>query len=258
MSTRIGHEVKLATSVATTFLRGGVGVVARPAASRPALLFELYEFEACPYCRLVREALTELDLDVIIYPCPKGGRRFRPVVAEQGGKQQFPFFIDPNTGRQFYESADIVRYLFETYGSGSLPLHWRWIELQQLGSGLAGLARGSAGRRASTRVAGGAPGQLLELYSFESSPFARLVRERLCELEIPYILRSTGRTTAVDWVPPALRDALKLASAPETVNRLALQQRAGRISIPYLIDPNTGIEMAESARIIDYLDQTYG
>ena len=114
MATRIGHEMNLATSVAATFLRGGVGVIARPAAARPPLLFELYEFEACPYCRLVREALTELDLDVIVYPCPKGGRRYRPVVVEKGGRVQFPFFVDPNTGRQFYDSAEIVRYLFET------------------------------------------------------------------------------------------------------------------------------------------------
>lgn len=32
----------------------------------------LYEFEACPFCRKVREAITILDLDVIFYPCPRG------------------------------------------------------------------------------------------------------------------------------------------------------------------------------------------
>lgn len=26
----------------------------------------------CPFCRKVREAITLLDLDVMIYPCPKG------------------------------------------------------------------------------------------------------------------------------------------------------------------------------------------
>ncbi len=42
---------------------------------------EHYEFG------LVREALTELDLDAIIYPCPKGGVRFRQKAQELGGKQ---------------------------------------------------------------------------------------------------------------------------------------------------------------------------
>jgi len=255
---RIGFELDLATSLAATVLRGGLGLVARPSERRPPLLFDLYEFEGCPYCRLVREALTELDLDAMIYPCPKGGQRFRPRVAELGGKTQFPYFVDPNTGRALYESADIIAYLFETYGPGKLPLHWQWIALQQIGSGLAGLPRSSAGRRAASPPAQQLPEQPLELFSFESSPFARLVRERLCELELPYVLRSCGRTSARDWLPPEVRDALKIEAHAATVNRRALEARTGRISIPYLIDPNTGVEMAESRQILDYLAQTYG
>ena len=46
----------------------------------------------------VREALTLLDLDVLIYPCPKGGTTFRPRARELSGKEQFPFLVDPNTG----------------------------------------------------------------------------------------------------------------------------------------------------------------
>ena len=38
----------------------------------------------------------------------------------------------------------------------------------------------------------------------------------------------------------------------------ALAARAGRISIPYLVDPNTGTEMGESRDILEYLDRTYG
>jgi glutathione S-transferase len=256
--TRTGFELDLATSLAATLMRGGLGTFARPAQRRPALLFELYEFEGCPYCRLVREALTELDLDALIFPCPKGGTRYRPRALEIGGKQQFPLLVDPNTGRSMYESADIITYLFETYGPGKLPLHWQWIGVQQVASGFAGLPRASAGRRAAPHRSDRVPAQPLELYSFESSPFARLVRERLCELELPWILRSCGRTTASDWLPPQVRDALKVEPQPGTVNRLTLQARAGRISIPYLVDPNTGIEMAESRAILDYLDETYG
>jgi glutathione S-transferase len=257
-STRGGFELDLATSIAATVLRGGFGLLARPAGRRPPLLFELYEFEGCPYCRLVREALTELDLDALVYPCPKGGRRYRDRVAALGGKTQFPYLVDPNTGRALYESADIIAYLFETYGPGELPLHWQWIGLQQVASGLASLPRSGAGRRAADRPERPAPAEPLELYSFESSPFARLVRERLCELELPYVLRSCGRANARDWVPPQLRDALGIEARPETLNRQALAARAGRISIPYLVDPNTGVEMAESRAILEYLDRTYG
>ncbi|MEQ8484476.1 MAG: glutathione S-transferase N-terminal domain-containing protein [Pseudomonadales bacterium] len=244
--------IDLAGSLATTALRAGMGTMASPAAHRPTWLFELYEFEGCPYCRLVREALTELDLDALIYPCPKDGTRYRPRAAELGGKMQFPFFVDPGAGVQLYESADIVRYLFETYGGRDLPWHWRATALQQAGSAIAGLPRAWAGVRVAPSQP---PQQPLELYSFEASPFARLVRERLCELEIAYVLRSVGRSSPGDWVVPAVREAMRWTYEPETVNRKALLARAGRVSIPYLVDPNTGVEMAESADILAYLDR---
>ncbi|MEZ5560170.1 MAG: glutathione S-transferase N-terminal domain-containing protein [Pseudomonadales bacterium] len=250
----LGYELNLAGSLVTTFLRAGAGVITQPAAERPSYLFELYEFEGCPYCRLVREALTELDLDTLVYPCPKGGERFRPKVISRGGKAQFPYLVDPNTGREMYESAEIVAYLFETYGRRALPWYWRLMELQKLGSGIAGLARLGAGMNARpSRL----PERPLELYSFEASPFARPVRELLCELELPYVLRSVGRSTLSDWVPPTLREVLSVEPHPETVNRRALLERSGRLSIPYLVDPNTGTELAESSDILEYLEETY-
>lgn len=246
-------RANLAGSMLVTTLRGGYGVTAMPARTRPELLFELWEFEACPYCRIVREALTELDLDTIIRPCPEGGLRFRPELERRGGKQQVPYFRDPCTGVEMYESADIVTYLFETYGSG-VPLHWRLPLLAQMGSALAGLPRALAGRTARpSRM----PQQPLELFSFEASPFARPVRETLCELELPYVLRSVGRATLSDWMPPGLRRTLDVTPRPRTPNRRALLERTGEISIPYLIDPNTGIEMKESAEIVTYLEEQY-
>jgi len=241
-------------SLAMTTARLGAGVVAEPRTSRPTYLLELYEFEACPYCRIVREALTELDLDALIRPCPKGGTRFVPDLIAKGGKRQVPYLVDPATGREMYESADIITYLYEMYGGGTVPLRWRAATLQQFGSALAGLWRLGAGSHARPSVA---PAQPLELYSFESSPFARLVRERLCELELPYVLRSVGRSTATDWLPPGVRDALRVKPEPKTLNRQLLLQRAGRITVPYLVDVNTGVEMGESAEILAYLEQTY-
>jgi glutathione S-transferase len=245
----------LASSLAVTALRMGAGVSTRPRTSRPAQVLELYEFEACPYCRIVREVLTELDLDAVIRPCPVGGTRFRPEVIERGGKAQFPYLIDPAAGTAMYESGDIVAHLWKTYGQGGVPARWRAPGVQQLGSALAGLWR--LGRGATARPSK-PPAAPLELYSFESSPFARLVRERLCELEIPYVLRSVGRTQPSDWLPPAVRDALGRQPEPETLNRRELLERAGRITVPYLVDPNLGVEMGESAAIIHHLETHYG
>lgn len=248
------RQAALAGSFMATLLRGGVGVAARPAAVRPTALFELYEYEGCPYCRLVREALTELDLDALVHPCPKGGKRFRPRAIALGGQAQFPFFVDPNTNRRLYESADIINYLFETYAHAVPPPHWQVMPLQKFGSMLAAGARLGAGVRARPSVA---PDEPLELYSFEASPFARPVRERLSELELPYVLRAAGRRTATDWVPPRLRELLALQPDPGTNNRRILLERAGRISIPTLFDPNTATVLGDSGEILDYLDRTY-
>ena len=46
----------------------------------------------------------------------KGSTR-RPELAERGGKELFPYLIDPNTGTEMYESDDINAYLRQTYGA---------------------------------------------------------------------------------------------------------------------------------------------
>lgn len=248
-------RINLASSTLATFLRTGMGVSAEPAPNKPDALLELYDIEGSPYCRLVREALTELDLDAMIYPCPRGGTRYRPAAIELGGKAQFPLLLDPNTGTQMYESLDIVEYLFETYGNRPLPIKWRAGAIQVLGSFMTDAARLASGTQAR---ASQAPDTPLELYSFESSPYARMVRDALCELEIAYVLRSAGRTRLSDWVPPIVRDSMNLRPDPELENRRDLLERAGRVSIPYLVDPNAGVEMGESKAIVEYLEETYG
>ncbi len=246
--------INLATSMLSTLARATHGIQSRPAAARPGRLLQLYDIENCPYCRLVREVLTELDLDAEILPCPKGGQRFRPEVVERGGKAQFPYLVDPNTGEAMYESLDIVAYLFETYGRRRLPVRWRAGRLQTLGSMLASAPRLGQGMEARP---GRAPELRLELYSFESSPYARPVRERLCELEIPYVLRNCGRTRLDEWLLPPVREALGVIPRSTVENRRHLQQQEGRVAIPYLYDPNTAHGLFESAAILEYLEQTY-
>jgi glutathione S-transferase len=246
--------INVATSMMSTLVRGTTGISSQPAAEKPEQLLELYDIENCPFCRLAREALTELDLDVIIYPCPKEGERYRPELVERGGKAQFPYLVDPNTGVEMYESLDIVAYLYETYGQRPLPLKWRVGGLQTFGSMMASAPRL---RRGMYHQTGDLPEKLLELYSFESSPYARPVRELLCELEIPYIVRNCGRTQLQEWLLPPIRDALNITPDSKLDNRRQLQQEEGRVAIPYLRDPNTDQGLFESTAILEYLNETY-
>ena len=115
------HALDSVGSLAASLVGGPWGVQISRTARQPELLLEVYEMENCPHCRVVRNTLTELDLDAQIFPCPKGGKRFRPEVKARGGKAQFPYLHDPNTGARLYESTDIVAYLYETYAGGGGP-----------------------------------------------------------------------------------------------------------------------------------------
>jgi glutathione S-transferase len=102
------------------------------------------------------------------------------------------------------------------------------------------------------------PEFLLELYSFESSPYARPVRELLCNMEIPYILRSCGRTEMQEWLLPPMRAKMNVQPESKLANRRQLQAEEGKVSIPYLYDPNTERGLFESGDILVYLQNTYG
>jgi glutathione S-transferase len=102
------------------------------------------------------------------------------------------------------------------------------------------------------------PPRPLVLYSFESSPYSRPVRERLCELELAYLLRNTPKGALTDLGPPLVRDLLLKTEKGTTRHRAWLAEHTGRVQLPYLIDPNTGVAMYESADIVAYLDATYG
>ena len=245
----------LTTSMLSTLLRGTSGIRCEPAAAKPKALLQLYDMENCPYCRIVREVLTELGLDAEIYPSPKGGTRFRPVAQQLGGKAQFPYLVDPNTGEELYESMSIIQYLFDNYAFRPVPLKWKLGSLQKLGSNLASVPRTRRGMRARP---GKLPRQMLELYSFEGSPYARPVRELLCEMEIPYVLRSVGRTELEEWLLPTVRKALKITPDSQLENRQILQAEEGQVSVPYLVDPNTDTRLFESAEIMAYLKSQYG
>jgi glutathione S-transferase len=63
------------------------------------------------------------------------------------------------------------------------------------------------------------------------------VREKLCSLELPYLLHNVGKGSP---------------------SRAAFERRSGRMMVPFLVDPNASVEMFESADIVRYLEATYG
>lgn len=216
-------------------------------------LLKLYDMEGCPYCRLAREALTELDLDAEIIPVPKGYNEVRDELKALGGKVQMPYLVDENTGVQMYESLDIVNYLYSEYGNGRQRNQLMHI-LAEISSMLTSATRIGKGTHYAPAKQ---PEKPLELYSFESSPFSRPVRERLSELGIPYILRNLGKQQMSDMGPPEFRFTTKPYVPLPGSKREDMNNKTGKVQVPYLIDPNTGEEMFESWDIIEYLDRTY-
>ena len=228
------------SSFAATLVRLGRGLysrVTRDQRTAPKHLLELYDFEACPYCRKVREALSELDLDYLEHPTAQGSPH-RADLKKLGGKIQVPFLVDRNTGTQLYESDDIIAYLNEHYGAGkrvgwSLPVP---SFVDDAVSAVASVPRlGRGGRCRTTPERDGI--EPLILYNMEGSPYCRKVRETLCELDLDYIVRNVPK------------------GSPQ---RAELQKRGGKVQVPYLIDPNTGDEMYESDDIVAYLEDKYG
>ncbi|KAG2282686.1 hypothetical protein Bca52824_053906 [Brassica carinata] len=222
-SQQSNHALEVATSSLASIARllwgSRVSSMSTDVSSSPPLRLQLFEFEACPFCRREREAMTELHLSVEVYPCPKGSVRHRELVRRSGGQEMFPFLIDPNTDTSMYESGDIVKYLFNQYGNGRGP---------------------STGLLESTLFTGwmptllraDPPPQMLELFSYENNSYTRLVREALCELELPYVLHNIGEGST------------------------RMRSLSGSDKVPFLVDPNTGVQLGDYQKILAYLFKT--
>lgn len=252
------HTLNVLGSVVASSLRLWRGTMGRRESDQPAELPILFDRENAEACRLVREALTELNLDVMILPVPEGGRRFCERLRTLSGDTAVPFLLDPNTGEQRGGAASINAYLFERYGHGSAipsalqPSPWS-LRLARL----AGQVRGEHGRQ-STPSSARQDVQPLTLYSFESSPYSRPVRERLCELELPYRLVNLSKQQRADLGPAVQRLHLGDYRPLPGSKRERFLAVHGRVQVPYLEDPNTGIALFESRAILRYLETTYG
>lgn len=228
-------------SFAASLVRGPRGMLVKKACvenpPRPDEPLELYEFEACPFCRKVREEMNELDLAYVSRTCAQGAVDNRQFVRQRGGKSSFPFLVDPNTGVEMYESEDIIDYLAETYGAGRMPLGPQVAPINTVFAALSSAVRPKGGRVREGLENRQQPAELPVLYNFELSPYCRKVREKFNELNLDYRVENVAR---------------------RSTRRPELIERGGKMQVPYLVDPNTGVEMYESDDIVEYLEEEYG
>jgi glutathione S-transferase len=183
-----------------------------------------------------------LDLEVEIRPCPQGASATRAALLKEGSKVQVPYLKDPNNSPVvgMYESSDIIEYLFENYGPGKEAIPWtlamRGLAVQT--SAAATVARKLGGCKRDIRAnPNNHKMKPLELWCYQGSPFVAAVREKLTELELPHKIVFCARGSS---------------------NRKKLVALTGsQFQIPWIKDPNTGVEMFESFEIAEYLDAVY-
>jgi len=260
----VHHQIKVIQALASTIAAGGRGATGTAFPNQPEKALKLYEFEGSPFCRRVREVLTLLNLDYEVYPCPKGGTKYRKIVKDLGGKTRFPFFVDENTGEKLYESKNIINYLFKYYGkTGKTPEKYEHYPQYPVIALVGTVINGARGVWVDKKIIHReAPQKLLELWSFEASPYSRIVRSVLTELELPFIIHNVAKERWQDQGPAALR--LKPGKYTPLVGgkREKIVPIMGRlkndIQVPYLQDPNTGAKLFESKAIVDYLQRQYG
>lgn len=254
------HQIKVAQALASAFAEGGRGTTGTAHPKQPTKAFKLYEFEGSPFCRRVREVMTLLNLDYEVYPCPKGGQKFRPLVKQLGGKTRFPFFIDENTNTQMYESQDIIHHLFKHYGrSGRTPKQYAHYPKIPYAAAVGTVLNGARGVWVNKKIIQRAtPEKLLELWGFEASPYTRIVRATLTELELPFIFHNVAKERWQDQglaklrLKPGKYEPLKGGKREQI-----LKVMGDNIQVPYLVDPNTNTKMFESEDIVQYLLRQY-
>lgn len=196
----------------------------------PALPIILFETEADPSCRAVREACSMLSLTVNFRP----GKRFASQIKYYESNRR-PILKDPSSGREIDNGPDAIAYLFEKYGNGQTP----WTLSNEAFVAITGfiglnLARLAAPKTPPQTIP---PEQPLVLWAYEGSPFCLLPRQLLNNMELEHIVKYTPRGSP---------------------NRQALYQQEGRFQVPCLQDPNTGVVLFESQAIVEYVQKVYG
>lgn len=77
-------------------------------------MLELYQFESCPFCRRVRERLSELEIDYLCRNVQYGTKKWESF-KKLNPNEQVPFLVDPERKVSMDESEEIVAYLERHY-----------------------------------------------------------------------------------------------------------------------------------------------
>ncbi|KAL3925542.1 MAG: hypothetical protein SGILL_000337 [Bacillariaceae sp.] len=212
-------------------------------APRPKQPLMLYEYDASPYCKRVRETINLLDLSVEYRPCPGARQGFSDELFQKTGRRTVPYLVDPNTDEGLFESKDIINYLLKNYGppEDDFDMKALWpITFEAFSLFTATQVAILLGIPGGQRQANARPDneqmKPLELWGYETSPFVRPIREKLGSLCLPHVMVSCSRGSA---------------------NRDKMIEKMGSFQVPLLVDPNTGIEMFESSEIEKYLEAVY-
>jgi len=229
----------------------------------------LWDIENNKDCRAVREVLTELDVIVPrVIPAAENARS----IVDPCGDPSFPHFgigseepvatavpiLELQDGTILSGKTEIMTYLEgckRAQATTAMPVDQDTTTIDELkgqalqlwdsvSNTLASTLRVGRGSRVAACAQYGRgttepprPQLPLILYSYEGNQFCRLVREVLTELDIVYEVRSAG----------------KESPRPDELRSIT----GGSSQCPFLIDPNTNIDMAESKDIIEYLYKTY-
>lgn len=247
------HLANILNSTLASTVRGWRGTSCTHAHIQPKETLYLFDREGDPECRLVREALTGLNLDVMIMPCPIGGRNIVQLESESG-LDRVPVMVDSNSDARLVGAEQIIAHLYENYKGSAVPESLKVSTKKLALSRISSLVRLNAGVKARPSSPATEP---LVLYSFESSPYSRVVRELLCELELPYFLINLGKQQRADMGPAKLRMNIGPYKPLENSKREAFHKKHGNVQVPYLEDPNTGEALFESALIVKYLLREY-
>lgn len=206
---------------------------------KPEMPLVLFETQNHPGCRVVRETISVLDLDCLVYPCPSGGPSWESKTAQYKAatKNGLPGFFDPNSGVILSgDAGEIVDYLFRTYGNNKVPFLLQPNKISDLTLSRALSTRNDAGNHFKG-IEQNIEKDPIVLWAYEASPFCVIVKEALNELAIPYIQRSCAR------------------GSPK---RQELFEKRNHFQVPYIEDPNEECAMFESKAIVAYLNNKYG
>lgn len=79
-------------------------------------MITLYQFESCPYSRMVRQKLSDLEMTYVAVCVPRDQSR-RQNVVDVSGQADVPVLVDGDV--VLTDENDIIRHLEQKYGRGT-------------------------------------------------------------------------------------------------------------------------------------------